>query len=213
MDPTASVGNGYNGWQHVTQNPYLPPSSEVNDGRSVRPHAGEARVHPGFRFLAALVDWFLFLFIPFLVALLSNTSYTYNHTLSSLLVFVANAVRSTAGWLSLLAWIGLNGFQAYKIATTGQSLGKRLLRMKIVHWDGQPVGFVRSVLLRCWLVYFATLLAPFGLGFVLYFVDALFLFRGDGRCLHDLIAGTRVRDLYFSEEAGVLPMGIRRFGR
>lgn len=185
----------------MTQNPYLPPSSDLNDGRSVRPNAGDARVHPGFRFLAALVDWFLFLFFPFLVALLSRTSYTYNHTIGTLVVFVANAVRSTMGWLFLLAWVGLNGIQAYKIATTGQSLGKRLLRMKIMERDGQPVGFVKGVLLRSWLVYFATLLTPFGLGFILYFVDALFVFRGDGRCLHDLIAGTRVRDLYFSEES------------
>jgi uncharacterized RDD family membrane protein YckC len=185
----------------MSENPYLPPSADLNDGRPVPPNAGDAPVHPGFRFLAALLDWFLFLSFMFLAASLSGTSYTYNHTLSGLVVFVAIATKSTIGWGLLLAWLGVNGIQAYKIATTGQSLGKRVLRMKIVRADGQPVGFGRGVLLRCWLVYLVTVLVPFGLGFILYFVDALFLIRADRRCLHDLIADTRVRDLYFSEES------------
>ena len=104
-------------------------------------------------------------------------------------------------WLLLLAWLGLNGFQAYKIAATGQALGKKVLRMKTVQRNGQPAGFVRGVFVRCWLVYFATLLAPFGVGLLLFSADGLFVFRRDGRCLHDIVAGTRVRDLYFSEES------------
>jgi uncharacterized RDD family membrane protein YckC len=185
----------------MNENPYLPPTADLNNGRPVRPHAGDAPVHPGFRFLAALVDWLLFLSFMFLAASLSGTSYTYNHTLSSLVVFIAIASKSAIGWILLLAWVGVNGLQAYKIATTGQSLGKRLMKMKIVRPNGDSVGFSRGVLLRCWLVYLITVLVPFGLGFILYFVDAVFIVRADRRCFHDLIAGTRVRDLYFSEES------------
>ena len=61
---------------------------------------------------------------------------------------------------------------------------------RIVRLDGRPVGFVEAVLLRSWM---------FGLlgwvpraGSFLGLADILFIFRRDRRCLHDLLAGTKV---------------------
>jgi uncharacterized RDD family membrane protein YckC len=50
----------------------------------------------------------------------------------------------------------------------------------------QNGGFVPHVALRAWLVTLIGIIPLFGL------VDILFIFREDKRCIHDLIAGTRV---------------------
>jgi len=72
-----------------------------------------------------------------------------------------------------------------------QSVGKLLLRIQIVDiQNGQPGGPVRAFLLRA-LVPTMIEFIPL-LGFVFWLVDTCFIFREDRRCIHDLIAGTRV---------------------
>jgi uncharacterized RDD family membrane protein YckC len=67
--------------------------------------------------------------------------------------------------------------------TTGRTVGKRILGVRVVDEQGASIGYIRA-LARC----VATLLAvlPFGLGL------ALAVLRSDRRGLHDLLAGTRV---------------------
>ena len=67
--------------------------------------------------------------------------------------------------------------------TTGQTVGKRLLEVRVVDTSGAPVGYVHA-LGRC----LATVLAALPLGIGL----ALAGLRTDRRGLHDLLAGTRV---------------------
>ena len=85
-------------------------------------------------------------------------------------------------------------FQAYLLTRDGQSIGKKLLRIRIVRRDGQPAGFGRVVLARevvNFLISFMFGCVPLvGLAYVL--IDALFIFGRERRCLHDLIAGTKV---------------------
>jgi uncharacterized RDD family membrane protein YckC len=80
--------------------------------------------------------------------------------------------------------------QWYLISTSGQSIAKKLLGMKIVRLDGSDVGFVHGVLLRVW-VMGALQAVPFVGNFV-GLADALAIFGEEHRCLHDQIAGTRV---------------------
>jgi uncharacterized RDD family membrane protein YckC len=98
------------------------------------------------------------------------------------------------GWLeivTLIAWLGLMAAQAYLITRTGQSIGKRFCRIRIVRWnDDGTAGFVRGVLLRMWLLEPLAFI-PF-VGRFLFLVDVIFIFRDDRRCLHDLVAGTKV---------------------
>ncbi|APR85856.1 Hypothetical protein A7982_11205 [Minicystis rosea] len=81
-------------------------------------------------------------------------------------------------------------YQWYLVSTTGQSIAKRWLNMKIVRMDGSPAGFVSGVLLRSWI--------PFVLNMVPYvgsfaaFIDSVMIFGDQRRCLHDQIAGTKV---------------------
>ena len=68
-------------------------------------------------------------------------------------------------------------------AIAGQTIGKLVMRVRVVDADGSPLAFGTS-LLR-FFAYLASLM-PFGLGFVMAGL------RADRRALHDLVAGTRV---------------------
>ncbi len=91
------------------------------------------------------------------------------------------------GILGVLAFIALSVIQIYLLTAAGQTIGKRWLNVRIVKVStGENGGFVPNVLLRVVvnsILSAVPLYAP---------VDALFIFREDRRCLHDLIAGTRV---------------------
>ena len=80
--------------------------------------------------------------------------------------------------------------QAYLLSTTGQSIGKKTMKIKIVKLDTrQKGGFITIVLIRSTLNFFLGLIVPF-----YSFIDALFIFGEDRRCIHDLMAGTCVID-------------------
>ncbi len=81
--------------------------------------------------------------------------------------------------------------QIVMLSTRGQTVGKWLLRIRIVrHADGSPAGFVHGWLLRN-LVPGLIQLVPW-IGMAFYLADACFIFSPERRCLHDLIAGTKV---------------------
>ena len=95
-------------------------------------------------------------------------------------------------------WAGLLGVvlvQALLLTLRGQNLGKLLVGARVVRAEtGAPAGFIRGVLLRfalpVTLIFLLNVLFPLGLIFLL--IDYFFMFRADRRCLHDLIAGTKV---------------------
>jgi uncharacterized RDD family membrane protein YckC len=89
-----------------------------------------------------------------------------------------------------LATLGIGIFQCYRIATTGQSLAKKWLKIRIVQLDGSPVNFGSGVGMRAILPWFIGCIPYVGTIFAL--VDHLMIFRDDRRCLHDLMAGTKV---------------------
>ncbi len=80
--------------------------------------------------------------------------------------------------------------QWYLVATTGQSLAKKMLGMKIVKTTGEDVNFVSGVILRSWIPAVIGWLPLVGGFFGL--ADALFIFGEEHQCLHDKIASTKV---------------------
>lgn len=77
--------------------------------------------------------------------------------------------------------------QFWLLSTRGQTIGKMVMNVRVVKYDSEKNGgFVPNVLLR---VIINSILA-----FVPFYalVDVLFIFRQDRRCIHDLIAGTKV---------------------
>jgi uncharacterized RDD family membrane protein YckC len=80
--------------------------------------------------------------------------------------------------------------QAFLLSTRGQTVGKIIVGVRIVRLDGRPAGFVHALLLRSLVIGVIENIPWLGLGFDL--ADILFIFTAERRCLHDLIAGTRV---------------------
>jgi uncharacterized RDD family membrane protein YckC len=165
------------------QNPYAPPTATEE-----RPYAGadddelQVAADRWTRWLARFIDGLLGLglIIPLLVYLFKfdklNVEDLQHNSLIGLYYF--------AGVLPLTI------YQWYLVSTTGQTLGKKWQRIRIVKTDGAPVDFVSGVLLREWVIA--------GIGFIpcigpiVSLVDVLMIFGQDQRCLHDRIAGTKV---------------------
>lgn len=100
----------------------------------------------------------------------------------------ASEEMTLQGWLGLMIGPVLLGLYTIHILTRdGQTLGKKAMKIRIVnHDDGGNAGFGRVIMLRGVV---NSLLAniPF-----YALVDILFIFGSEQRCLHDLIAKTKV---------------------
>jgi uncharacterized RDD family membrane protein YckC len=95
--------------------------------------------------------------------------------------------------LLLLGWLGLLIVQVVLLSTSGQSLGKRIVGIRIVRYEDESnPGFVGAWLLRSLVPGLIAAIPCFGMIFSL--VDIMCIFGVERRCLHDLIAGTKVID-------------------
>ena len=93
--------------------------------------------------------------------------------------------------LLCLMFLALVAVQIYLLSAHGQTLGKKLLGVKIVNFaDEANPGFVKAFLLRAFVNGVIGAIPLIGGAYSL--VDICFIFRDDRRCLHDLIAGTKV---------------------
>jgi uncharacterized RDD family membrane protein YckC len=93
--------------------------------------------------------------------------------------------------LFLLGLIVVGLVQMILLSMSGQTVGKKIMRIRIVKMlDGSNPGFLGAVLLRAWIPGLIIGLPCVGNVFAL--VDVLFISADDQRCLHDHIAGTTV---------------------
>lgn len=90
----------------------------------------------------------------------------------------------------LLPLLALLIYQTWLLSVRGQTIGKRLLDIRIIRMNGDNPGFVHAVLLRSFVM---QLLGAIPIvGGIIALVDPLLIFRADRRCLHDLLADTQV---------------------
>lgn len=76
-------------------------------------------------------------------------------------------------------------YQTVILSTTGQTLGKKWVGIRIVMVAGHAnPGFVHAFLLR--VLVGQVLFSPIGL------IDVCFIFTAERRCIHDMVAGTKV---------------------
>lgn len=157
-------------------NPYTAPSTQEPDDESsmASPRWSTYLAPRGRRFLGSVLDGVFYLVV---MGVAMTTLAPDDDPRRSMVI--AGAAFATAV-----------AVQAVLIVTTGQSVAKRLLGMRIVRDDGSPVGLWSGVILRSWIVKGATLI-PY-IGQLLGLIDAIFIFRDDHKCLHDDIAGTKV---------------------
>lgn len=162
----------------MSDNPYGAPQAplhEINDG--------ELRLADrGMRLAAAIIDGVLMLLI--LMPMMFMSGY-----FSGIMTGVQPSYGQQLLW-SLVGFIVFLAVQGYPLNASGQTWGKKMLKMKIVDLDGNKPPFSKLIALR----YLPTQLAglvPFA-GGIYALVDVLFIFGEERRCIHDLIAGTRV---------------------
>ena len=80
--------------------------------------------------------------------------------------------------------------QGYLLATTGQTIGKKLIGLRIVRSNGERPDVGHVIGLRYMLIW--VIAAVPVVGWIFALVDALMIFRDSRKCLHDNIADTIV---------------------
>ena len=163
-------------------NPYQPPSPGVGYVMELGASPSDlALAEIGTRFVGWLVDGLIY--VPVVIP-----GFVLQYSMGD--VADAGDFSPLAIGVMLVGIFGLGSVQCYMIATSGQSIAKRLLGMRIVRLDGSRAGFLHGVVLRSWVMAFLTNI-PFIGGFVAL-ADALTIFGAERRCLHDRIADTIV---------------------
>jgi uncharacterized RDD family membrane protein YckC len=96
-------------------------------------------------------------------------------------------------------WLILLAVQVWLLATRGQTIGKRILGLRVVKIDGSPAGIVHAWVMREAFITvigmvagFIPFIGPILLRPAFHIVDWCLIFRDDQRCLHHTIAGTMV---------------------
>ena len=101
---------------------------------------------------------------------------------------------------SILLWISIADIvfflllHGYSLHYYGQTLGKKLLKIAIVSFDNDRILPISRLIVLRYLPIWVVSLIPI-LANIIPVIDALFIFRQDKRCIHDLIAGTKVIDV------------------
>lgn len=162
-----------------------PQLASVNRHQTARDFVEAELASPGSRLAAQILDGLLYV-IVLLPAFIGGVSLLGGHKDDK-----SNELYASLVVGGVLLWLVLILIQGVFLCNKGQTLGKKMMGIRIVNSDdlGNP-GFGRVFLLR----YFANTLLTMipWLGWIYSLIDLLFIFRGDRRCVHDLMAMTRV---------------------
>ena len=160
--------------------PYPPPVIEVTGNEHISP--GDRLADRWTRLNAALIDGFISMCtgspILYMLRFWNDVPPEQQRPL------VLEIAPSVVGLVGLLLIHG------YLLKKYGQTVGKYLMGIRIADPKGSVPAFARLILLRYVPITVAATIPIFG-GFFLL-ADVLFIFRRDRRCLHDLLAGTKV---------------------
>lgn len=180
---------GMAAWEPIGQvlgNPYQPTAhlgvSPIFSGQ--RPLAGL-----GARLAAVILDGLIALgvAIPLFIGLGLINSNTTSSSATASPSGMSLAMMALGGLLLL----GLMIYQLVLLSKQGQTLGKKMMKIRIVNFNGSGnPGFGKAVIMRGFL---PGLLGGIPLlGPIFSLVDICFIFREDRRCIHDLMADTHV---------------------
>ena len=160
--------------------PYKPPAVPLTEPTREDDFELAGR---GTRLLAHLADTFLYI-IPFIPVLASGGIE------ESAIMEMGETVVGVVGIFAILWLLALFMINMILLYRNGQTIGKRLLSIKIVRVDGSRAGLPRIIFLRGLIIGLLNNI-PF-IGNIIFLVDALLIFQKSRRCLHDLIADTIV---------------------
>lgn len=168
----------------TSHNPYAAPAAQVSE----QVDAGMVKAGRAQRLLAVIIDSMVIV-IPIIMAI----------ALPAYQDYVKRAGGAPTGNNALpVAVIAILGvlvlayvvYQLYWLWKNGQTLGKKIMKIKIVRADGSRASFPRLLFVRSLvpgIVGNIPLLGP-----LLTLTDALFIFGEPKRCVHDFLADTIV---------------------
>jgi uncharacterized RDD family membrane protein YckC len=157
-------------------NPYTPPTAELVADDPVR------QATLGARFWAAIVDGLIstLLFVP----IMYYAGY-WDRAMAQ-----EQTGLEVAAW-AVLGFVVFVVIHGYLLATRGQTVGKMLLKTRIVSKEDEKILPIGKVLGLRYLPISLAAHVPF-VGPFLSIIDVLFIFGRERQCIHDRIAGTIV---------------------
>ena len=160
-------------------NRFAPPTARVEDVSTEAFELGGR----GARLGAVLIDGLI----------QGGVYYALAFTAFSALIPSATSGGGVMGMLALQMGSSMVLFlllQGWLLATQGQTIGKKLVGLRIVRTDGERVSIGRMLGLRYFIGWFIVMVPFIGALFAL--LDSLLIFRESHKCLHDNIADTIV---------------------
>lgn len=187
------------------QNPFAPPRALVEDQIDTQVEMVEAT--RGARFAATFIDGLALGVIGIVAAVALPAYATYQKRAAALgtgghASVGGSVIAVVIGLVAFAAMVGVFVYTAVLVYRYGQTIGKRVMGIRVVRTDGARVGFGRFILLR-WLPITILGLIPL-LGYVISLLDALLIFRENRLCIHDHFADTKVVTAATSEGATLL---------
>lgn len=167
------------------QNRYAPPEAHVSDVVSADGDAAPAS--RGIRFGAAMIDGLISLAValPVIIAAISAGVMA-----DPMAAFDPAILFGVSGLISLVGCVALIAVTIVLVHRNGQTIGKKLVGIKVLRSDGSRASLGRIFWLRN-VVNAIPSMIPF-VGNFYGLVDHLFIFTEKRQCLHDKIADTIV---------------------
>jgi uncharacterized RDD family membrane protein YckC len=165
-----------------TVNPYAPPKAAVSD--IADPHAPVERAGRGTRLAAAVLDGIIAVAVTYLPLFLTGALKLDGTTPDF------SALMGVGGAIALVGFIAWIGVTWYLVKRNGQTIGKKLLGIRVVRSSGSPASVARIFWLRNIVNGIPGAIPVLGILYVL--VDHLLIFGEPRQCLHDRIADTTV---------------------
>ena len=172
-------------------NQYAPPKSAVADIRT--PGDGINKAGRGARLGAVTLDGLIGT-VGLLPAYFMTIKNMVAATRAGSPLTLWAGLATTGAWffLGVVCVLTVLAINIYLMRKNGQTIGKKIVGIKVVRTDGSPVSLYRIFFLR-YVVNTCFTLIP-GVGALYSLVDSLMIFGDPRRCVHDYLADTIVID-------------------
>lgn len=164
------------------ENLYAAPEADVD----VDPNPSGELAGRGARLVGAIVDTIVLILLIFPIQYLTGAFDTPLEEPPDLSTVFFDTIVSQI--VLFVLFMAVNG---YLLAKRGQSVGKVVAKTRIVSVKDGGILPLQTIIGLRYLPLWIVSAIPF-IGPLVGLIDSLFVFRDDRRCIHDLIAGTRV---------------------
>lgn len=163
-------------------NPYKAPDARLGIFNAVESPILASRWR---RFIGSMIDSFITLMILIVLLLLLNgdrgAGFSISGNSEGYMQHFVRSLMAVSLYFAVNSWL---------LVSRGQTIGKLILRMRIVKVDNSAPNPVELMMMRYVICSFFSLIPI--VGGIFYFLDAIFIYGNDRRCIHDHFAGTKV---------------------